>query len=482
MREYLLLLLVPVAVVVLLGAYRIAARPLSLDETTSYYLTQIGWGRFVEVAADSKVNMSLYFSLLRLWPLTGDEAGLRALSVVFGVLTIPPLVALGRRIMPAPHAIAASVLLAMNELYLFELRDARGYSLTVFLVVLGTWALTVAVESRRASWWVGWGIVMALSLYAHFFAAFVLLAQLVALVWTRPSVNRGGAIVAGVILLAAAVPIGLTVLLAGGATLNWVQPTTWGRLFGAVSALAGSGAAIGVYALGLLVGAALLWRWRSGTTTNETLVWRLMWLSATLPLITIVLLSLLKPVLVDRYLLVALPFALVATIAALTAISIRVGTVAVAILLVISTVTTIAQLRTAHQRPPTWVAFMTRQAEPGDGVIFADAQWRKVLAYYLPEEVSGKLALATSDIPIDANPYEARPPSGASLEEALVTMPCRHQRVWYVGGPANLQRARDARVRRVAGALTDSYTEIDARRFGNRWVRLWERNADVDCA
>jgi mannosyltransferase len=482
LRRTLLLSGLPMLVVAILGAFRLGARPLSLDETTSYYLTQIGWGRFFEVVLDSKVNMSLYFSLLRLWPFTGDEAGMRALSIVFGILTVPPLIALARRIMPDLHAVAAAIVLAATSLYLYEVRDARGYSLVVFLVVLGTWLLVVAVESRRAWPWVAWGAAMGLGLFAHFFAAFVLLAHLVAIAWTRPAFPRGPAIVAGAVLVLAAVPMGLTVLLTGGTTLTWVQPTTWERLWASLVAFAGSGATLGIYAVGLVLGLAALTRWPADWGERSPLAWRVVLLSALLPVLIIVLLSLLKPVLVDRYLIVALPFVVLAAVGALVATSKRLGAAALAILLVVCAVTTSNDLRATPGNPPAWVARVIDGAAPGDGVVFAEAQYRKVLAYYLPEVLVGTLALATSDVPIDANPYELRQATGVSFDDALQRMPCRHERVWLIGGPANLERAQGSTLQSIVAALRDSYAETAANRFGNRLVRLWERDASVGCA
>ena len=481
LRRVLLLSAVPMAVVAILGAFRLGVRPFSLDETTSYYLTQIGWGRFLEVVLDSKVNMSLYFSLLRLWPFTGDEAGLRALSILFGILTVPALIALARRLMPDLYAIAAAIVLAATSLYLYELRDARGYSLVVLLVVLGSWLLVVAAESRRPWAWIAWGATMGLSLFAHFFAAFILLAHLAAVAWTRPSFPRGPAIVAGAVLVVMAVPIGLTVLLTGGTTLGWVQPTTWERLWASLVAFAGSGASLGIYAVGLALGLAALWRWPVGWEEHRPLAWRLVILSALLPVIMVALLSLLKPVLVDRYLIVALPFVILAAVGALVATSERLGAASMAILLVACAVTASNDLGASPSNPPPWAARVIDGARPGDGVVFAEPQYRKVLAYYLPEDLAGALALATSDVPIDANPYEPRRPTGVSFEEALDRMPCRHERVWMIGGARNLERAEGSTLQQIVTALDDSYVETAVNRFGNRLVRLWERDAGAGC-
>src|SRR5687768_5942253 len=257
LRAALVLSAVPVLAVLFVGLYRLGSRSLTLDETTSYFLTEIGWGRFIEVVADSKANMSLYFATLRLWPFTGDEVGMRSLSVLFGVLTVLPMVAIARRFLPATLAVAAALLMAVNPLFLVELRDARGYSLAVLLCVTGTWLLLVALESSRGWAWIAYGCVMAMALYAHFLSGLVLVAHVAFLAAARFRPRRPSAFVAAAIVFAAAIPVGAVVVLQGGSTLAGVDPPTWESVLASLTAMAGSEAALGIYVLAFVLGAVL---------------------------------------------------------------------------------------------------------------------------------------------------------------------------------------------------------------------------------
>ena len=112
----------PGALVLVVGVFRLGDGALTLDETTSYYLTQIGWSRFFEVVAETKTNMWLYFAILRVWPFIDSEAGLRSLSVVFGVAAVLVFVVIARRFMTQGRALAAAIVLGMSALFVAELR------------------------------------------------------------------------------------------------------------------------------------------------------------------------------------------------------------------------------------------------------------------------------------------------------------------------------------------------------------------------
>jgi 4-amino-4-deoxy-L-arabinose transferase-like glycosyltransferase len=468
-----LLLLLPAIAVLIVGLFRLGDRALTLDETTSYFLTQIGWARFFEEVADSKANMSLYFSLLRLWPLTADEAGLRSLSVIFGVLTIPPFVAVARRFLPIALAGAAAIAVVVNPLFIAELRDARGYSLAVLLTVAGTWLLVRAREADRLWLWAAYGVTMGAALFAHFFTAPVLVAHAVGMLWTRTPVLRRGPLVAAALVGAALIPIVALVVTKGGPALVAVPPTTWEQALATLSALAGSGMLVGVYALGLILAAVVLVRDRGlgemGVAAEPA--FRIVYAGGVVTLGLILALSTVRPVLVDRYLLVALPFVVLATAGACRAISPRLAHGALALIIVISGMSAWAQLTGPMSRPPDWVARMVDSAEPGDGVVFDQPQYRKILAYYAARaDGVTPLELVGSDAPITFNPYEETTAKGRPIDQ----MACDHPRVWVIG-PRNLERG-GTRLRQIVRELDRSYTEVDSLRFGRRELRLFERD------
>ena len=64
------------------------------------------------------------------------EWTLRFPSVVFGVLTVPLMWAVGRRLMGRGAGVAAAWLTAVHPLYVYYAQEARMYTQLVFLSIL----------------------------------------------------------------------------------------------------------------------------------------------------------------------------------------------------------------------------------------------------------------------------------------------------------------------------------------------------------
>lgn len=127
----------------------------------------------------------------------------RALTVAFGVLTIPAVFELGRRLYGVRAGLAAALLLAVAPL---AVRDAHYIKLdvpvTFFLVLtLAALARIVAepdVAGRRVPW-VAAGVLAGLTVSTHYYAAFVVCPVIAAAV---VQVRRSGAWRRGAALLA----------------------------------------------------------------------------------------------------------------------------------------------------------------------------------------------------------------------------------------------------------------------------------------
>lgn len=121
-----------------------------------------------------------YFVLAWLWTrLFGlGEAGLRSLSAVFGVMTVPVAWALARELRASAAPLAAG-LTATSPFLVWYSQEARPYALLVLVTALMTlfW-----LQDRRMRW----GLAAALALLTHYFAIFLVVPQ--ALVILR----RGG--------------------------------------------------------------------------------------------------------------------------------------------------------------------------------------------------------------------------------------------------------------------------------------------------
>lgn len=334
-----------VAAIVVGAALRLTylgGKSIWLDEAFSIALASTSWPRFAHMIRTQEANMALYYFLLRGWLHLGrDEATVRLLSAVAGILTIPVVYALGSRLFDRRVGLVAASVLAIDPMQLWASQEARGYSLAVFLCTCSTWGFVhlvggSPVEMRRvgsdrpardaervplAFWWVLYTFASALGLYAHFYTGFVLLAQWLSLV-ARPRAGRGegwwGPLLgsaAGVAVLL--VPLALFFLRGPHGNIQWLGDairTGIPRTIRAVFTVGGFISIIGYWSMiiAVVIAGAFAVRAARGPSDRWGRLLALLWV-ATPIVIPLVVSILLKPVLDPRYLVVCIPgFALTA--------------------------------------------------------------------------------------------------------------------------------------------------------------------------
>ncbi|MCJ7666815.1 MAG: glycosyltransferase family 39 protein [Anaerolineae bacterium] len=178
----------------LLRLYRLDHQSLWYDEGFSVYLARMSLSEITARTA-SDIHPPLYYYLLHLWlgPFGDSEFVLRFFSVVFGLLTVPLIYALGRRLLSTASGLLAALLLAFSPFYLWYSQEARMYTLVTFLCLLSSYLLLRALGGERKArfLWGGYIFVNILAVYSHFYAFFVLAFQaFFLLVWW--GVNRKG--------------------------------------------------------------------------------------------------------------------------------------------------------------------------------------------------------------------------------------------------------------------------------------------------
>src|SRR6266536_2507679 len=108
---------------------------------------------------------------------------LKAPSVIAGTLTVPVTYAIGKRTVGRAAGLIGAALLAVSPYAVFYGSEARAYALTGLLVAVATLLLLVALERDRWPWWVAFGASLAAAMYAHYVAAFPLLALVAWALW-----------------------------------------------------------------------------------------------------------------------------------------------------------------------------------------------------------------------------------------------------------------------------------------------------------
>ena len=163
------------------------------DELSTYWVvSEHGLGGVIStVHSDAEITPPLYFVLAWLTTrldLTAEM--LRAPSFLAGVAAIPLVYRVGARTVGRTAALVAAAITALSPFMVYYSTEARGYELMVALALLSTLAMLVAIDDRRARWWVLYAASSCAAVYTHYTAVFVLGAQLLWLLWAHPEARR----------------------------------------------------------------------------------------------------------------------------------------------------------------------------------------------------------------------------------------------------------------------------------------------------
>ncbi len=132
-------------------------------------------------------NGPLYFLLLRPWlGFAGQsEFALRFFSVVFGVLAVPLVYRLGRRLFPprtrsAPFAaLVAALLMATSPYLVWYGQEGKMYTLGLFLVLLSMDRFLAALEGGGWQRWLSYVVATSAAMYVHLIAVLIVPVQVV---------------------------------------------------------------------------------------------------------------------------------------------------------------------------------------------------------------------------------------------------------------------------------------------------------------
>jgi 4-amino-4-deoxy-L-arabinose transferase-like glycosyltransferase len=141
----------------------------------------------------------LYYAAAWLWTqATGTgEVGLRSLSALAGVATVPVAFLLGAELRGRAAGILAAALVAVNPMLIWYSQEARAYALLALLTSLSLLYFIRGLEHGRRRDLTLWGLVSGLALATHYFAVFPIVAEAAWLLYRRRrEVARGLAVLA----------------------------------------------------------------------------------------------------------------------------------------------------------------------------------------------------------------------------------------------------------------------------------------------
>lgn len=211
--------------------FRLDGQSMWSDEGLSLYRAQLNLtgilSNIIMVGDVPTLDTSppLYFLLLAgMRALAGETTfALRYTSAALGVLSVPLIYALGRKLFAPRVGVVAALLLALSPIHVYYSQELRNYSLLLALNLLSVWLLwsflKAATGRQRLALGVAWLVVVVLMVYTHYFALFVLAFEGLALVIGLLR-RRAARLVVALLALAALVaapliPFGLSRLRAG---------------------------------------------------------------------------------------------------------------------------------------------------------------------------------------------------------------------------------------------------------------------------
>ena len=138
----------------------------------------------------------------------GSEAAVRSLSALFGTATILVAFLIGRRLATARVGVVLAALVAFNPLLVWFSQEARPYALLVLLSGLSFLFFAEALEKPGKRSLALWAVASGLALATHYFAALLIVPEVVWLIWRVRPRRRLLPALAGVgLVLVALIPL-----------------------------------------------------------------------------------------------------------------------------------------------------------------------------------------------------------------------------------------------------------------------------------
>ena len=125
-------------------------------------------------------NGPLYFFLLRGW-IAGagvSEYAMRFFSLLFGVLGVPLVYVLGRRLFDRLTGLFAALLVTVSPYLTWYSQEVKMYALVSALALLAIYGLRRAVEGDGWRWWAVQIVATSLAFYTHVLAALLVPVQI----------------------------------------------------------------------------------------------------------------------------------------------------------------------------------------------------------------------------------------------------------------------------------------------------------------
>jgi mannosyltransferase len=245
---------------------RIGHQGFWFDEGNTAQLVHFSPGQMLGLIPQSESTPPLYYCVAWVWARVFGygEAGLRSLSALAGVVTVPVAYGAASKLVSRRVGLITAALTACNPFLIWYSQEARSYSLLVLLTAAALLAFAYARATSTPRILLAWVIASGLALATHYYALLAIGPQavwLLAVHWRKRPVQ----VAIGVVGVCGLALIPLAISQNGTGHASWIAPIPLGARLGqifpqfliGVSAPA-QGVLYPVAALAVLVGLVLL--------------------------------------------------------------------------------------------------------------------------------------------------------------------------------------------------------------------------------
>ncbi|MDD1715579.1 MAG: glycosyltransferase family 39 protein [Methanolinea sp.] len=189
--RYLQILLLLTVIGAALRFYSLGESSLWLDEALTYRFSLHPFGEYWGlISSGGEVHPPLFYWFTHFTLGFGhNEAVLRFLPALFGVLAIPAVYLLGSVAVDRNAGILGAALITFSPFHLFYSQEARMYTMLMLFLILALFFFLRARGEGRTTDWILFGVFSALAFWTHFFSAVLIAA---AFFWQGVKIIRSG--------------------------------------------------------------------------------------------------------------------------------------------------------------------------------------------------------------------------------------------------------------------------------------------------
>jgi uncharacterized membrane protein len=136
-----------------------------------------------------------------------SDAAVRTVPAVAGILVVPATFFAFRRFVGTVVALATAALAAVSPILVSYSLIARSYMLVVLFAVLSLWALSALLERPSVRRLALWAVAAAACLWTHYYALFLVGAEIVVLLWLLDRAWRARVIGAAALVGVSVLPL-----------------------------------------------------------------------------------------------------------------------------------------------------------------------------------------------------------------------------------------------------------------------------------